>query len=542
MKPINSTLRIKNSLLLIVFSLFSTMLSAQTAPPIQWKKSFGGTKTDNAWAVDNTLDGGYIVAGGSYSSDNDVVGNHILAPYVPHDAWVIRLDSNGSVVWKKCYGAYGSEEFKDVIATADGGFFFIGETTSYQSGDVTGIFPDTCATCFNTNIWMVKTNASGTILWEKSIGGAGHDYVRSLVQTPDGGFAFIGYSNSTNGDLTGLKPEEKVWVVKMNDTGKILWQKIYGGSKIESPIDLKNTSDRGFVIASIADSDDGDVNDRQGGRDTWVLKLDSIGAMQWNKTYGGSKVDQGGGSIVESVDGGYLFVAHPQSSDGDISGNKGGSDIWMVRLDDTGKILWEKSFGGSGYDGFSKVIQTPDSGFVVAGFTASNDGDVTVNNGPSDWWIVKTNKNGVKNWQLSIGSTFNERPYDIVLAKDGYFITGGSSGNTGDMLNTGFKGASDYFFVKLKENFKPTTITKAIGDKAIKVYPSPTSGLVNIELSQGYENAELKVYDMMGKLLQVNIKQQGAVRTVDLSQFASGTYMIQVIYGEQASSYKVLKQ
>ncbi len=548
MGPVKTIKYAKRSVLsLLVTFLFTSTSFAQTAPPVQWKKSFGGTKIDEAKVVANTLDGGYIVTGVTHSADNDVNDNHVVGSFLSDDAWVIRLDSNGAVEWKKCYGGSGNERFFNVIATADSGFFFIGETDSYQSGDVTGKYPDTCAHCYNPNVWMVKTNSMGAILWEKSIGGSKSEYLRSLVQTPDGGFAFIGVSNSTDGDLTGINPVQDVWFVRINDTGKVLWQKTYGGSKLESPIELKKTLDNGFIFTSIADSDDGDVNDRQAGRDIWIVKLDSTGTMQWNKTYGGGKDDQGGASVIESIDGGYLFVSHPVSSDGDITANKGGTDIWMVRLNDTGKILWEKSFGGTGNEGFKRVIQTPDSGFVVAAMTASSNGDVTKNNGPYDWWILKANKSGAKVWQMSIGSTGNEWPSDIILARDGYVIAGYSAGADGDMQNIGYKGSHDFFVVKLKENFKPgsgggtTSISSYSASEDVNVYPSPTNGVVYIELPKGYEAAQISLYDLQGRLVE---KEESGVqkRSIDMSGLVPGTYTIQVLHNGLTASYKVVKK
>ncbi|MEZ5017421.1 MAG: T9SS type A sorting domain-containing protein [Flavipsychrobacter sp.] len=542
MRPINSIQYAKSIILLFVVSFFSTMLSAQTAPPIQWKKSFGGTNHDEARAVVNTSDGGFMIGGFTTSSDIDITGSKGGG-----DAWVIKVDSNGAIQWKKIYGSALGESGYDLIATRDGNFLLAANATA-NGGDVSGYHPN--GVQLNTpDVWIVKFDDNGNIIWQNCYGGAGKERVYAVAQTHDGGYAIVATTDSSDADVSGYHKGPDVnatdiWLIKIDSLGVLKWQRCLGGSDHDRPLDIIATKDKGLVIAGFAKSNDGDVTTAKGKNDAWVIKTDSLGTTTWQKNYGGTENDNAA-AIVECVDGGYMLMAATSSNNGDVTTLKGKICTWAVRLNDTGKVLWDKSYGGSESELAKGVIQTPDSGFVFISETNSNDQDVSVGKGNFDWWIHKTDQQGVLKWEKSLGTLLSDRIEGITLAKDGYVCVGYMYDNSGDLLNE-HKGLGDWVVVKLKENFKggggTTTISNNVLVPNIRVYPSPTSGLVNIELSQGYENAELKVYDMMGKLLQVNIKQQGAVRTVDLSQFASGRYTIQVIYGEQASSYKVLKQ
>ncbi len=249
-----------------------------------------------------------------------------------------------------------------------------------------------------------------TITWQKFFGGSGSEGAYSVQQTNDGGYVVFGDTRSDDGDVTGNNGGQDFWVVKVNSSGSIKWQKCLGGSDNEdsssSCVDadgeasIQQTSDGGYVVVGSTDSNDGDVSGNHGKTDFWVVKLNSTGEILWQKCLGGSSFDFGH-SIQQTSDGGYVVVGLTDSNDGDVSGNHGSSDAWIVKLNSIGSIEWQKCLGGSGYEQATSIEQTSEGGYIVVGLTTSNDGDVSGNH--EDAWVVKLNSTGSILWQKCLG-------------------------------------------------------------------------------------------------------------------------------------------
>jgi hypothetical protein len=295
--------------------------------------------------------------------------------------------------------------------------------------------------------------AQPTIEWENSYGGSGFEYLYSMKATVDGGYILAGSSVSNDGDLTINKGAGDYWIVKIDSVGTLEWQKSYGGSENDEAYSIQQTTDGGYIVAGMSNSNDGDINDHNGSvtiSDYWVLRLDNLGNIIWKKSYGGFAADiayavrqtNDGGFIVagdsggnywivkidalgvvqwdkllggngfdiaysvqQTADGGYVVSGSTNSSDGDVSVNKGGLDYWVVKLDSLGNIIWEKSYGGSNHDNLPSVRNTLDNGFIVCGISNSNDGDVSQNiNNTGGLWVVKTNQLGDILWEKFIDS------------------------------------------------------------------------------------------------------------------------------------------
>jgi len=314
--------------------LFETFVFAQ--PSIVWQKCLGGSNYDWAYSIQQTSDSGFIVAGWTKSNDGDV------------SRWHEGYDDD------------------------------YGEPTS--------------------DYWVVKLNSAGNIEWQKSLGGSGSDEAHSIQQASDGGFIVAGYTDSNDGDVSGHHGHigsSDYWVVKLNSAGEIIWQKCLGGSRGDYANSIQQTSDGGFIMAGATESNDGDVNGWHVGYirdfplpDYWVVKLDSSGNIEWQKCLGGSDWD-GAYSIQQTTNGGFIVAGYSRSNDGDVSGNHGGYDWWVVKLNSSGDIVWQKCLGGGSEDWAYSVQQTSDGGFIVAGGTESNDGDVSGNHGGGDFWVVK---------------------------------------------------------------------------------------------------------------------------------------------------------
>jgi hypothetical protein len=423
-------------LALILFNGVNNKSHAQ-APAIEWQKCLGGTADDFANSIQQTSDGGFIVAGETRSNDGDVSGNHGKS-----DAWVVKLNSLGDILWKKCLGGTGNDYARSIQQISDGGFILTGYTNS-NNGDVSG----------NNgyyDAWVVKLNSSGDILWQKCLGGTYDDYARSIQQTSDTGFILAGYTFSNDGDVSGNHGFSDAWVVKLNSSGDIIWQKCFGGTNEDYAYSIQQTSDSGFIVAGYTFSNDGDVSGYHGYFDYWVVKLNSSGDIEWQKCLGGTYYDYAY-SIQQTSNGGFIVAGSTNSNNGDVSGYHGYFDYWVVKLNSSGDIEWQKCLGGTNNDYANSIQQTSDGGFIVAGYTESNDGDVSgYHGGDYDAWVVKLNSSGDILWQKCLGGTIDDRAYSIQQTSDGGFIVAGFTvSNDGDV--SGNHGASDAWVVKLNK-------------------------------------------------------------------------------------------
>lgn len=376
-----------------------------------------------------------------------------------------------SIEWQKSLGGSNSDYSYSIQQTTDGGYIATGWSLS-NDGDVTG-------NNGSNDYWVVKLDNNGSVQWQKSLGGSDEDYSWSVVETIDGGFAIAGWSKSNDGDVTGNSGFQDYWIVKLDSAGNLEWEKSLGGSDEEYAFSIQQTMDNGYIIAGWSKSIDGDITGNNGFTDYWVVKLDSVGIILWQKALGGSGDDRAW-SIQQTTDSGYIIAGSSTSSDGDVTGNNGGFDYWIVKIDSIGNIEWEKTMGGSDEDEAWSIQQTMDGGYVVAGWTASNDGDVTGSNGYRDSWIVKLNNLGNIDWQKALGGSSDDRAYSIIQTNDGgYIVAGGSASIDGDVTDN--NGEFDYWIVKLN-NVGSLEWQKSMGgsnqDIANSIEQTPDGGFI----------------------------------------------------------------
>ncbi|MPT33479.1 MAG: T9SS type A sorting domain-containing protein [Chryseobacterium sp.] len=330
-----------------------------------------------------------------------------------------------AIQWQKSLGGSGKDVALNIERTSDGGYITAGYSDS-NDGDVTenrGFL----------DFWIVKSDSNGNVQWQKTLGGSGSETAHSIKQTLDSGYIVLGRSASNDGDVSGNHGSEDFWIVKLNANGNIQWQKSLGGISVDSAFDLDLTSDGGYILKGESSSNSGDVTGNHGSVDFWVLKLDSIGNIQWQKSLGGSLFESAY-SIQQTSDSGYILAGGSRSNDGDVTGNHGSFDFWIVKLNNNGSIEWQKSLGGSGIDIASNIKETSDGGYIVAGYSNSNDGDVTGNRGGFDYWIVKLDNNGIIQWQKSLGGSNDDYAANIQQTLDGkYIVVGSSLSNDGDV-------------------------------------------------------------------------------------------------------------
>ncbi len=289
------------------------------------------------------------------------------------------------------------------------------------------------------------------IQWQKCLGGSNGEYLHSIQQTSDGGYIGGGFSNSNNGDVSGFHGGyADAWVVKMSILGDIHWQKCIGGSDEDQAYSIEQTFDGGYIFSGWTYSIDGDVLGVHGGSDGWVVKLDSLGNIEWQKCLGGTVNDQLY-SIKQTSDSGYIVTGRVSSIDGDVIGNHGANDGWVVKLNNLGVIQWQKCLGGSDDDYVYSIQLTSNGGYILAGKTSSNDGDVANNHGQEDCWVINLNNLGVIQWQKCFGGSNNDEAKFIQQTLDGGYIFVGPAASSDGDVNGNHGGYYDALVIKLND-------------------------------------------------------------------------------------------
>ena len=378
--------------LLVPAVLISLHLFVDVSVSAEWAKTYGGTDTDGARCIEQTGDGGYVVAG--YTSSSAAGEN---------DLWLLKLDNNGDAAWQKTYGDSGNDYPVCIQQTTEGGYIVAATTYSYGAGE--------------SDIWVLKLDSEGDILWEKTFGASGNDYAAFIQQTSEGGYILVGNTSSFGvGD-------SDIWLIKLTTEGYIAMQKTYGGTGFDWAFCIRQTSDLGYIIA-------GETFSFGAGRnDVWLLKLDWKGDIGWQKSYGGGEFDWPS-CVQVTTGGGYIVAAST------LSFGAGEDDIWVLLLDSEGDISWQKTYGADGFDWPRCAQETTDGGYVVAGGTYSFGG------GEDDLWLLKLNSSGEVSWQKAYGGTDSDCANWLRQTADGGYVLAGTTASFG-------AGEDDLWAVKL---------------------------------------------------------------------------------------------
>ncbi len=441
--------------LFFLFFLSAGYLYGQ-APAIEWQKCLGGNNGEYAFSIEPTTDGGYIVGGYTEGLNNgDIMGFHGNNQSI-NDYLIFKLDATGAIQWQKCLGGIYTETAAFIHQTADGGYIVAGSSNSVDCN---------IKSHNSLDYWIVKLDGNGETQWQKSYGGSKNEYAWGISLTNDGGYVVTGDTESNDGDVTGNHGARDFWIIKIDGSGNLIWQKTLGGSGDDGSKSVEATADGGCIVTGTTESNDGDVSGNHGTRDYWVVKLSSTGSLQWQKCYGGSYFDEPW-SIKLTQDGGYIVAGYSSSNDGDVTGNHWSlaphfSDYWVVKLDVNGNLQWQKCYGGDKNEIAYYIKPTADGGYVVAGSAESDNGDATCNAGiTTDAWIIKINSAGMLEWQKSMGGNLYEEAYCIAPLPDGSYIFCGSTCSkdvSGYHPSTNMGSCADFWIVKLASPLAVTT-------------------------------------------------------------------------------------
>lgn len=386
----------RKTILLFCAGVLFTGTRSYAQPTVQWQRALGDANSESAYASCQAPDGGYVSVGEKYIADFLV------------DAWATKFSADGDVEWQRLLGGSWSELLLDVEPTADGGFLTVGYSMS-SDGDATGQHGF-------TDGWVVKLDANGNVLWHRMLGSAHDEHFVRVFPLEDNGCMLVGTNNGNGGNVSGAHSDDSdIWVVRLNAAGTIQWQRSFGGSWGEIARGAARTQDGGLLIVGSASSHDGDVVVVTPNSSAWVLKLDADGNLQWDQVLGGD-------NSVELRDGCQLadgsFMA--TGSYTDLSG----TDVYAVKLGATGDVLWETTMGGSGAE-LSMAIVPAGNGCVIGASSASNDGDVSGNHGDADMWLVGIHDANGPDWQMTIGGIDSDQSFGLQQLTDGGFILSG---------------------------------------------------------------------------------------------------------------------
>lgn len=389
--PCSSVAAFRALLLSLLLLLGGYGALAAEAPSEQWNRTFGGGYGDGAWCLQETDDGGFILAGNTASRGEG------------SDLFLVKVNMSGNCSWSLAYGGSGEDVGYFVQQTDDGGYIVVGSSNSYAMGEEL--------------LWLVKVDGNGSLAWDRTFGGfvsSAGDGGWSVEQTTDGGYIAVGYTQSSGSGRKDL------WLIKTDALGGLIWEKSYGGPEDDVGMSVLQSRDGGYIVAGRTASYGG------GGDDIWLLKTDSLGGEIWNETYGG-RGDDAGFQVVEEDDG-YALVGRTDSGEAD-------KRVLLIRVDQEGAVLWEKTYPGGSV---ASLQPTYDGGYIMAGRVDSDEGK-------KDALVIKVDSGGAEQWSLRLGGSGDDIGTYALQSRDGSFLLAGITSSFG-------QGREDAWLVKLVED------------------------------------------------------------------------------------------
>ncbi|WP_264550623.1 T9SS type A sorting domain-containing protein [Flavobacterium sp. N2038] len=531
---------------------------------IIWEKSYGGQHADYLFDAQPTADYGFILAGSSLSNKT---GNKTDDNHGDLDYWIWKMNEKGDLDWQKSIGGAGFDLLQSIKTTSDGGFILAGTSNSNNSFEK----KESCKGL--TDFWVIKLNASGGEQWQRTIGGNGSDELLCAFETRDGGYILGGSSSSSPLSITDTKSNEKIsattksdmyskteksrgnmdyWLVKLDKQGVIEWQKTYGGKYADLLRSVEQTTDNGFILAGYSNSPiSGEKEDNNKGvGDIWVLKLNDVGEIQWQNSYGADGDDQPY-VIHQTSDGGYIIGANSNSKNalttmGGIVGN--GTDFWVLKLDEKGATVWSKTFDYGKVDILTSLVENKDHTYLIGGYAQTESklprngivGKATnliakEKDGINDYIALKIDEKGEELWNKTVGSGGEDILRKLIETRDGGYLMAGTSNSGSSKDKNSNIGSNDFWVVKLKDKTKVEKVKASI-----EAIPNPASTYTNVIIGYDFNEGTASVIDIAGRVLQ-HFEISSRTVPVDLSHYTEGIYIIKIQTDTKTESVKVIK-
>jgi hypothetical protein len=476
--------------------LAAILLPVSLHAQVLFQRTYGGTEDDEAFSVQQTADHGYVMAGLTLS----------YAPW-PGDVYLIRTDSIGDTVWTRSFGGDSADCAYSVRQTSDSGYIVAGYTNSFGAGSY--------------DFYLIKTDVQGETLWVRTYGGHGYDQGRTVQQTLDGGYIVAGYTNSfAAGNFD-------VYLVKANAQGDTLWTRTYGGTSSEDAWSVQQTRDSGYIVAGYTSSFGA------GGNDVYLVKTDAAGDTQWTRTYGGSRTDVCL-SARQTLDGGYIMAGYTESY--------GHADdcVYLIKTNATGDTQWTRVYGEPRFNEGMSVQPTLDSGYIVTGYTNA------LGAGDYDVWLLKTDAAGDTQWTRTFGGTAYDAGRSVQQTPDGGYVVAGYTNSFGP----GTPSRDNMYLIRTDPwgydaVAEPETGPTRAPVLALSCEPNPSSGTTRISLAppaSGSRPVALRAYDASGRLAISVMGIRASSFPFDLRALPSGTYFLRLDAGTQHASARLVLQ
>jgi len=514
-----------------VWLMLLSLVSIQSySQKIIWDQSYGGIHGEYLMDAIATADYGFILAGSSVSGKT---GNKKQDNRGNLDYWIWKMNEHGEQEWQKSFGGSGRDLLYSIDMSSDGGYVLGG---SSDSNATEGIKKENCKG--SEDYWVVKLDAGGNVLWEKTLGGRGQDVLTRVISLKDGGVLLGGSSNSDKSDdkekdsYGGLD----FWVVKLDNKGKIEWERTLGGKYDDVLKSMIATSDGGYMLGGYTNSPSSDTKstDNLTG-DYWIVKLDKSGNTQWETTYGGEGNDELT-VLLELKDGNYIAGGNSDSSPA-----KNGADVWLINLDAKGLVNWQKNYDIGSMDLLTSVLENPDSTLVLG--IHSKGGNINLKSmrkkeNIDEYVLLKISPKGEEKWSKNVGSGGIDVLKKVVMARDGgYVMSGISESNSTRGDRSSIIGSKDFWVVKLGDKEK-----EEVKKKSIEAFPNPAITYTNIIIGHDYEKGVATVFDLNGRQLQRFEIEGNRTIPVDLSGLPMGMYLIHIKTDVQEDGIKIMKK